>query len=88
MPTYVRTDKRDGCKGQDNTACMYIFPHDLMTLDKDGSKFGNPVERLAGAAQFLPPAPCMILSIASPRLKEPGFWRGGNSLKLCSHCPT
>ena len=30
MPTFVRTDKCDGCKGQDKTACMYICPHDLM----------------------------------------------------------
>jgi len=34
MPTFVRTDKCDGCKGQDKTACMYICPHDLMMLDK------------------------------------------------------
>jgi len=25
MPTFVRTDKCDGCKGQDKTACMYIY---------------------------------------------------------------
>ena len=41
MPTYVRTDKCDGCKGQDKTACMYICPHDLMMLDKDGSVTGH-----------------------------------------------
>lgn len=35
MPTFVRTEKCDGCKGQDKTACMYICPHDLMKLDKD-----------------------------------------------------
>ncbi len=35
MPTFVRTDKCDGCKGQDKTACMYICPNDLMTLNKD-----------------------------------------------------
>ena len=29
MPTFVRTDKCDGCKGQDKTACMYICPHAL-----------------------------------------------------------
>ena len=33
MPTFVRTEKCDGCKGQDKTACMYICPHDLMLLD-------------------------------------------------------
>ena len=44
MPTYVRTDKCDGCKGQDKTACMYICPHDLMALDKDGSATGHPMK--------------------------------------------
>lgn len=37
MPSYVITEKCDGCKGQDKTACMYICPVDLMNLDKDGS---------------------------------------------------
>jgi adenylylsulfate reductase subunit B len=41
MPTFVRTDKCDGCKGQDKTACMYICPHDLMKLDRDGSETGH-----------------------------------------------
>ena len=41
MPTFVRTDKCDGCKGQDKTACMYICPHDLMMLDMDGSQTGH-----------------------------------------------
>jgi len=44
MPTFVRTDKCDGCKGQDKTACMYICPHDLMLLDKDGSHTGHPMK--------------------------------------------
>ncbi len=44
MPTFVRTDKCDGCKGQDKTACMYICPHDLMMLDKDGSQTGHPMK--------------------------------------------
>lgn len=35
MPTFVKTDKCDGCKGQDKTACMYICPNDLMTLNRD-----------------------------------------------------
>ena len=39
MPTFVRTDKCDGCKGQDKTACMYICPHDLMKLDKTDAGF-------------------------------------------------
>jgi adenylylsulfate reductase subunit B len=41
MPTYVLTDKCDGCKGQDKVACMYICPHDLMRLDTDGSETGH-----------------------------------------------
>ena len=44
MPTYVRTEKCDGCKGQDKTACMYICPHDLMLLDKDGSQTGHAMK--------------------------------------------
>ena len=38
MPTFVMTEKCDGCKGQDRTACMYICPHDLMKLDKTLNK--------------------------------------------------
>jgi adenylylsulfate reductase subunit B len=33
MPTFVYTDKCDGCKGGQVAACMYICPHDLMKLD-------------------------------------------------------
>ena len=33
-------------------------------------------------------APLVIASITWSRLKLAGFWRGGNSLKLCSHWPT
>ena len=44
MPTYVRTDKCDGCKGQDKTACTYICPHDLMTLDTGSSQTGNAMK--------------------------------------------
>jgi len=40
MPTFVRTDKCDGCNGQEMALCMYICPHDLMKLDKDGSETG------------------------------------------------
>jgi adenylylsulfate reductase subunit B len=40
MPTFVRTDQCDGCKGQDKIACVYICPHDLMKLDEDGSETG------------------------------------------------
>ena len=41
MPTFVISEKCDGCKGQDKTACMYICPHDLMYLDKDKMKALN-----------------------------------------------
>ena len=44
VPTYVRTDKCDGCKGQEKTACMYICPHDLMMLDLDGSQTGHAMK--------------------------------------------
>ena len=44
MPTFVRTDKCDGCKGRDNTTCMYICPHDLRTLDEDGSATGHAMK--------------------------------------------
>jgi adenylylsulfate reductase subunit B len=44
MPTFVRTEKCDGCKGQDKTACMYICPHDLMHLDRDGSVTGHAMK--------------------------------------------
>jgi hypothetical protein len=41
MPSFVMTEKCDGCKGQDKTACMYICPNDLMTLDKERMKGYN-----------------------------------------------
>jgi len=41
MPSFVITDKCDGCKGQDRTACLYICPNDLMVLDKDRMKAYN-----------------------------------------------
>ncbi|MEW6540658.1 MAG: adenylyl-sulfate reductase subunit beta [Bacillota bacterium] len=41
MPTFVMTEKCDGCKGQDKTACMYICPNDLMVLDKEKMKAHN-----------------------------------------------
>ncbi len=34
MPSYVLTDKCDGCKALDKTACQYICPNDLMVLDE------------------------------------------------------
>jgi len=41
VPTFVLTDKCDGCKGRSKAACMHICPHDLMKLDKDGSETGH-----------------------------------------------
>ncbi len=41
MPSFVINEKCDGCKGQDKTACMYICPNDLMTLDKEAMKAFN-----------------------------------------------
>ncbi len=44
MPTFVWTDKCDGCKGGEVTACMYICPNNLMKLDVDGSLMGRPMK--------------------------------------------
>ena len=41
MPSFVITEKCDGCKGQDKTVCQYICPHDLMALDKERMKAFN-----------------------------------------------
>ncbi|MBM3565280.1 MAG: adenylyl-sulfate reductase subunit beta [Alphaproteobacteria bacterium] len=41
MPTFVWTDKCDGCKGAGVAACMYICPHDLMKLDAERMKAYN-----------------------------------------------
>ncbi|NQU65862.1 MAG: adenylyl-sulfate reductase subunit beta [SAR324 cluster bacterium] len=41
MPSFVITEKCDGCKGQDKTACMYICPHDLMKLNTETMKAWN-----------------------------------------------
>ena len=38
MPSFVITEKCDGCMGQDKTACMYICPHDLMALTSETHK--------------------------------------------------
>ena len=39
-------------------------------------------------SDYLSAAASMTVSITRSRLKLPGFWRGGNSLKLSSHWPT
>ena len=41
MPSFVITEKCDGCKGQDRTACLYICPNDLMVLDQESMKAYN-----------------------------------------------
>jgi adenylylsulfate reductase subunit B len=41
MPSFVITDKCDGCKALDKTACQYICPNDLMVLNKDKMKAYN-----------------------------------------------
>ena len=41
MPSYVISSKCDGCKAQDRTACQYICPNDLMTLDRQKMKAYN-----------------------------------------------
>ncbi len=41
MPSYVIADKCDGCKALDRTACQYICPNDLMTLNHEISKAYN-----------------------------------------------
>jgi adenylylsulfate reductase subunit B len=33
VPTFVHVDKCDGCQALAQPACMYICPHDLMSLD-------------------------------------------------------
>ncbi len=41
MPSYVITEKCDGCKALQRTACQYICPNDLMVLDKEKMKAFN-----------------------------------------------
>ena len=41
MPSFVITEKCDGCMGQEKTACMYVCPHDLMALNPDTRKAFN-----------------------------------------------
>jgi adenylylsulfate reductase subunit B len=41
MPSYVIASKCDGCKALDRTACQYICPNDLMTLDHQKMKAYN-----------------------------------------------
>ena len=41
MPSFVITQKCDGCKALDKTACQYICPNDLMLLDTETNKAIN-----------------------------------------------
>lgn len=41
MPSFVITEKCDGCKALDRTACQYICPNDLMVLNKESGKAYN-----------------------------------------------
>jgi adenylylsulfate reductase subunit B len=41
MPSFVISEKCDGCKAQDKTACQYICPNDLMLLNKENNKAYN-----------------------------------------------
>lgn len=41
MPSFVITDKCDGCKALDKTACQYICPNDLMLLNTETNKAYN-----------------------------------------------
>lgn len=41
MPSYVIASKCDGCKALERTACQYICPNDLMTLNAEKTKAYN-----------------------------------------------
>ena len=41
MPSFVISDKCDGCKALDRTACQYICPNDLMVLDRQSGRAIN-----------------------------------------------
>jgi hypothetical protein len=49
---------------------------------------GRPRERVTFRCAFDYCCTFVTASITRSRLKLPGFWRGGNSRKLCSHCAT
>lgn len=40
MPAFTRSEKCDGCKGRDKTACMSLRAGDLMAQDRDGPAAG------------------------------------------------
>ena len=55
MPTFVRTDKCDGCKGQDKTACMYICPQNAIEVRHyaDIVPLGGSVQPLRGSDSIM-----------------------------------
>ena len=53
-----------------------------------GFRAGAPAALAVGTVDTLYCAVAESFSITLLRLKVPGFWRGGNSLKLCSHRAT
>lgn len=44
MPTYVLTERCDGCRDRSLAACAYICPHDLMRIDADGAETGHATQ--------------------------------------------
>ena len=62
MPSYVITEKCDGCKAQDKTACQYICPNDLMTLNRDIMKAYNQESRIVAMSFCEPRSWTRILS--------------------------
>jgi len=43
MPSFVRTDRCDGCRGLERAACESVCPTDLMALDPAGAVTGYPL---------------------------------------------
>jgi adenosine phosphosulfate reductase beta subunit len=85
MPSFVITEKCDGCQGQDKTACMYICPHDLMVLDKDKMKAVNqePVQcwECYNCVKICPQQAIEVRGYAE---FAEGDWQAGCDRHLCS----
>jgi len=52
MPSFVITEKCDGCKGGDKTACMYICPNFLRQDLPDPGYRGQRLFRLCAVGKF------------------------------------
>ena len=77
MPSFVMTEKCDGCKGQDKTACMYICPNDLMMLNKETMKGYNQEPQLLLGVLLL----CQDMPAAGYGCKElPGLCAYGRCI--------